>query len=146
METWSALAYLVAAICFIMALRGLSSPVTARNGLRFGVAGMAIAVATTLALPGVQSFGPILGAIALGGIIGAGGNVGGVAAGLLLRATGKPQFCFLVLGNSDKVARALGATGIRILVRVMGLLLVALAVQYFVNGLVDLDVIAKPLG
>ena len=54
--------------------------------------------------------------------------------------------CFLVLGNSDKVARALGDTGIRILVRVMGLLLVALAVQYFVNGLVDLDVIAKPLG
>ena len=54
--------------------------------------------------------------------------------------------CFLVLGNSDKVARALGATGIRILVRVMGLLLVALAVQYFVNGLVDLDVIRKPLG
>ena len=54
--------------------------------------------------------------------------------------------CFLVLGNSDRVARALGETGIRILVRVMGLLLVALAVQYFVNGLVDLDVIAKPLG
>ena len=32
------------------------------------------------------------------GIIGAGGNIGGVAAGLLLRATGKPQLCFLVLG------------------------------------------------
>ena len=32
------------------------------------------------------------------GIIGAGGNIGGVAAGLLLRATGQPQFCFLVLG------------------------------------------------
>jgi multiple antibiotic resistance protein len=52
--------------------------------------------------------------------------------------------CFLVLGNSDRVARALGETGIRILVRVMGLLLVALAVQYFVNGMVDLGVIAKP--
>ncbi len=54
--------------------------------------------------------------------------------------------CFLVLGNSDRVARALGETGIRILVRVMGLLLVALAVQYFVNGMVDLGVIAKPGG
>ena len=54
--------------------------------------------------------------------------------------------CFLVLGNSDKVAKALGETGIRILVRVMGLLLVALAVQYFVNGLVDLNVIVKPAG
>jgi multiple antibiotic resistance protein len=53
--------------------------------------------------------------------------------------------CYLVLGNSDRVARALGVTGIRILVRIMGLLLVALAVQYFVNGLVDLGVVAKPM-
>lgn len=52
--------------------------------------------------------------------------------------------CFLVLGNSDRVARALGQSGIRILVRVMGLLLVALAVQYFVNGMADLGVITKP--
>jgi multiple antibiotic resistance protein len=52
--------------------------------------------------------------------------------------------CYLVLGNSDKVARVMGETGIRILVRVMGLLLVALAVQYFVNGLADLGVIAHP--
>ncbi len=53
--------------------------------------------------------------------------------------------CYLVLGNSDRVARALGDTGIRILVRIMGLLLVALAVQYFVNGMADLGVISKPL-
>ncbi len=52
--------------------------------------------------------------------------------------------CWGVLGNSDRVATALGKTGIRILVRVMGLLLVALAVQYFVNGMVDLGVLAKP--
>ena len=52
--------------------------------------------------------------------------------------------CFLVLGSAVRVARALGETGIRILVRIMGLLLVALAVQNFVNGLVDLGVIAKP--
>ena len=51
--------------------------------------------------------------------------------------------CGVILGNSDRVARALGDTGIRILVRIMGLLLVALAVQYFVNGLVDLGVIAR---
>jgi multiple antibiotic resistance protein len=53
--------------------------------------------------------------------------------------------CFLVLGNSHVVARVLGETGIRILVRVMGLLLVALAAQYFVNGLADLGVIARPV-
>jgi NAD(P) transhydrogenase subunit beta len=70
-ETWSALAYLVAAVCFIMALRGLSSPVTARNGLRFGVGGMVVAVATTLALPSVVSFIPIVIAIVIGGAIGA---------------------------------------------------------------------------
>ncbi len=52
--------------------------------------------------------------------------------------------CYLVLGNSDRVATMLGDTGIRILVRIMGLLLVALAVQYFVNGMVDLGMVAKP--
>ncbi len=51
---------------------------------------------------------------------------------------------YVVLGNSDKVSRMLGDTGIRILVRIMGLLLVALAVQYFVNGMVDLGVISRP--
>ena len=51
--------------------------------------------------------------------------------------------CFLVLGSAARVARILGETGIRILVRIMGLLLVALAVQYFVNGLQDLGVIAR---
>lgn len=51
---------------------------------------------------------------------------------------------YLVLGHSDRVAVVLGETGIRILVRIMGLLLVALAVQYFVNGMVDLGVVAKP--
>lgn len=53
--------------------------------------------------------------------------------------------CYLVLGHSDRVARVLGDTGIRILVRIMGLLLVALAAQYFVNGLADLGVIAHPV-
>ena len=52
--------------------------------------------------------------------------------------------CYLVLGYSDKVVRLLGQTGIRILVRVMGLLLVALAAQYFVNGLADLGVFPHP--
>ena len=39
--------------------------------------------------------------------------------------------------------KVLGETGIRILVRIMGLLLVALAMQFFVNGLTDLGVIQK---
>jgi multiple antibiotic resistance protein len=51
--------------------------------------------------------------------------------------------CFVVLGSATRVARVLGETGIRILVRIMGLLLVALAVQYFVNGLQDLGALAR---
>ncbi len=54
--------------------------------------------------------------------------------------------CYLVLGSASRVARVLGDTGIRILIRVMGLLLVALAVQYFVNGLADLGVLSRPGG
>jgi H+-translocating NAD(P) transhydrogenase subunit beta len=45
---WVALAYLVAGVCFILALRGLSSPVSSQRGNRFGMIGMAIAVVTTL--------------------------------------------------------------------------------------------------
>ena len=45
---WVMLAYLVAGICFILALRGLSSPVSSRRGNRFGMFGMAVAVITTL--------------------------------------------------------------------------------------------------
>jgi len=43
----TALAYLVSAICFIMALRGLSSPETSRGGNRFGIAGMGLSHLTS---------------------------------------------------------------------------------------------------
>ncbi|MEA2934366.1 MAG: H+-translocating transhydrogenase subunit beta [Variibacter sp.] len=46
----AALLYLVSAILFILSLRGLSSPVTSRQGNLFGMIGMAIAIVTTLAL------------------------------------------------------------------------------------------------
>jgi NAD(P) transhydrogenase subunit beta len=45
---WVLLAYLIAGVCFILALRGLSSPESSRRGNRAGMIGMAIAVATTL--------------------------------------------------------------------------------------------------
>jgi NAD(P) transhydrogenase subunit beta len=45
---WVALAYLIAGVFFILALRGLSSPESSRRGNRFGIAGMTIAVVTTL--------------------------------------------------------------------------------------------------
>lgn len=66
-------------------------------------------------------------------------------AAILISIAVTALICYLVLGHSTIVARVLGDTGIRILVRVMGLLLVALAAQYFVNGLADLGVIAHPV-
>jgi NAD(P) transhydrogenase subunit beta len=68
-----ALWYLVAAVSFILALKGLSSPPTARRGNYLGIAGMAIAVAVTLALIYSHSKNvlPILGGMAVGGVIGA---------------------------------------------------------------------------
>jgi multiple antibiotic resistance protein len=48
---------------------------------------------------------------------------------------------YWVLAGASKVRAVLGETGIRILVRIMGLLLVALAMQFFVNGLTDLGII-----
>jgi NAD(P) transhydrogenase subunit beta len=44
------LLYLIASVCFIQPLKGLSNPKTARIGNTFGMAGMAIAILTTLAL------------------------------------------------------------------------------------------------
>src|SRR4051794_17698900 len=69
-ENLSALLYLVASICFIMALRGLSSPDTARAGNIYGIAGMAIAILTTLATPQVVSFWLIILGILIGGAVG----------------------------------------------------------------------------
>jgi NAD(P) transhydrogenase subunit beta len=70
----AALLYLVSGVLFIMALRGLSSPVSSRAGNRNGMIGMAIAVATTLWVGGVSdplTWGLIAGGILIGGGIGA---------------------------------------------------------------------------
>jgi proton-translocating NAD(P)+ transhydrogenase subunit beta len=66
----SALLYLVASVFFILALRGLSSPESARQGNIFGIVGMVIAVGTTLAMPGVVSYWLIVPGILIGGAIG----------------------------------------------------------------------------
>ncbi|MES2044104.1 MAG: NAD(P)(+) transhydrogenase (Re/Si-specific) subunit beta, partial [Pseudomonadota bacterium] len=76
---WAALAYLVAGVCFILALRGLSSPTSSQRGNRFGMIGMVLAVGTTLVthLPRIDATtidtttaGEILVAIAIGAAIG----------------------------------------------------------------------------
>ena len=50
---------------------------------------------------------------------------------------------YWVLAGAGRVRQVMGETGIRILVRIMGLLLVALAMQLFINGLTDLGVLTK---
>ena len=67
---WVPIAYLVSGVLFILALQGLSSPVSSRAGNRFGMAGMLIAVATTLVMLDVASLPEIGIAIAVGGVIG----------------------------------------------------------------------------
>jgi H+-translocating NAD(P) transhydrogenase subunit beta len=80
-ESWAMLAYLIAGVCFILALRGLSSPVTSQRGNRLGMVGMAIAVLTTLVThvpmaqvdvyaPDPTAIGEIMIAIAIGAVIG----------------------------------------------------------------------------
>ncbi len=82
----TAVFYLVAAILFILALRGLSHPTTSRAGNRFGMIGMAIAILATLAHAGMAGIG--YGLIFLGLVIG--GSVG-VFVALRIQMTALPQ-------------------------------------------------------
>jgi len=68
------LAYLIASILVIFALKGLSSPDTSRRGNLFGMLGMGLAIAVTLQLDGIENYTWIFAAIGVGGLI------GGVAA------------------------------------------------------------------
>uniref|UniRef100_UPI00197FEFD3 NAD(P)(+) transhydrogenase (Re/Si-specific) subunit beta n=1 Tax=Paraburkholderia phosphatilytica TaxID=2282883 RepID=UPI00197FEFD3 len=75
------LLYLVASVCFIQALKGLSNPKTARTGNLFGMIGMAIAMLTTIALIVKEAallgsnlalgLGLLFAALVIGGAIGA---------------------------------------------------------------------------
>jgi NAD(P) transhydrogenase subunit beta len=70
----SSLLYLVSGVLFVLALRGLSSPETARQGNYFAMGGMLVAVVTTLAVMDTQTldtWGIIIGGIAIGGTLGA---------------------------------------------------------------------------
>ena len=70
MSNLSTVAYLVSSVLFIMSLRGLSHPTTARRGNFYGIIGMTIAILTTVANPGVLSYKEIGTAFVIGGLIG----------------------------------------------------------------------------
>ncbi|CCQ73499.1 NAD(P)(+) transhydrogenase (Re/Si-specific) subunit beta [Magnetospira sp. QH-2] len=84
MENITGFAYLASSVLFILALRGLSSPETARKGNLFGIIGMIIAVVTTLIQPGIISYWMII----VGMLIG--GSAGTVIA-LRIQMTALPQ-------------------------------------------------------
>ncbi len=67
---WAQLAYLVAAVCFILALKGLSSPKTARNGNLVGAFGAVLACVTVFFAENLDHLLPILIAIAVGTVVG----------------------------------------------------------------------------
>src|SRR6266567_4092539 len=70
----AALLYLVSGVLFILALRGLASPETARTGNRRGMIGMGLAILTTLAVTKVSdalTWSLVLGGLGIGGAIGA---------------------------------------------------------------------------
>jgi len=69
--TWTAILYLIAAVCFILALKGLSSPKTARRGNLIGAAGATIAVITVFLSSKLDNIPWILAAIAVGSAIAA---------------------------------------------------------------------------
>ncbi len=75
--SFAALLYLVAGALFIMALRGLSNPESARAGNTYGMIGMTIAVLTTLAIAAPTN--PLVWALIIGGIA-IGGGIGAFAA------------------------------------------------------------------
>jgi H+-translocating NAD(P) transhydrogenase subunit beta len=79
-----ALAYLVSAVLFILALKGLTHPASARRGNLYGMIGMAIAVAATLLGDEVRSYGFIIAGVAAGAVI-------GTIVALRIQMTAMPQ-------------------------------------------------------
>jgi NAD(P) transhydrogenase subunit beta len=84
-----AIAYLASAALFILGLKGLTHPASARRGNLFAMAGMAVAIAATLLHPAVQSYGWIVAGIAGGAAI-------GTVLALRIKMTAMPQLVALL--------------------------------------------------
>jgi H+-translocating NAD(P) transhydrogenase subunit beta len=88
---WTDLAYLVTIVAFILALRFLSSPATARRGNQIGAVGMAIAIAVTFAQKGMSYYWLIVLGMLIGGAFGA-------IAARRVKMTAMPQMVALFNG------------------------------------------------
>jgi NAD(P) transhydrogenase subunit beta len=96
-QTWVQLAYLAAAVCFILALKGLSSPKYARRGNLIGAFGAVLAVVVTLVAEPLDHMGLILLAIAIG-------TAFGVPAARTVAMTAMPQLVALFNGVGGAAA------------------------------------------
>lgn len=88
---WTAFLYLVAAVCFILALKGLGSPRTARRGNLIGALGAVIAMVVVFLSTELDNLALILGVIAVGTII-------AVPASRMVKMTQMPQLVALFNG------------------------------------------------
>jgi NAD(P) transhydrogenase subunit beta len=101
-RTWIDLAYLIAAICLVVAIKRLSHPRTARSGNLIGAAGMAIAVAATFAIEEIDTYWLMLTGIAVGSVI-------GVVSARMVRMTAMPQMVALFNGVGGGAAALIAA-------------------------------------
>ncbi|NUR63921.1 MAG: NAD(P)(+) transhydrogenase (Re/Si-specific) subunit beta [Catenulispora sp.] len=99
---WADTAYLIAGVCFILALKGLSAPRTARLGTLVGAAGAALAVIVALTTPHLKHLGLIVGAIVVGVAI-------GLPTARQVRMTAMPQLVALFNGVGGGAAALVAA-------------------------------------
>ena len=96
------ISYFVTAVLFIMGLKRMSSPVTARSGILWAGAGMAVATLVTFLYPGMSNYGLILPAILVGGVLAA-------WSGRRVAMTNMPQMIALYNGMGGGAAAAIAA-------------------------------------
>jgi NAD(P) transhydrogenase subunit beta len=94
--------YFVTAVLFIMGLKRMSSPVTARSGILWAGAGMAVATLVTFLYPGMSNYGLILPAMLVGGVLAA-------WSGRRVAMTNMPQMIALYNGMGGGAAAAIAA-------------------------------------
>ncbi|MBA3310123.1 MAG: NAD(P)(+) transhydrogenase (Re/Si-specific) subunit beta, partial [Nocardioidaceae bacterium] len=112
--TWAQLTYLAAAVCFILALKGLSSPKTARNGNLIGAFGAVLACATVFFAEDLDHLAPILVAIVVGTVV-------GVFGAQRVQMTQMPQLVALFNGVGGGAAALVALLELHDIVAVAGL-------------------------
>ncbi|HET9252109.1 MAG TPA: NAD(P)(+) transhydrogenase (Re/Si-specific) subunit beta [Candidatus Eisenbacteria bacterium] len=112
-KIWIDAAYLVASVLFILGIKGLSSPKTARRGNQMAAVGMLIAVVVTLLDRAILSYGLILAGIAVGGVI-------GTVAARTVTMTAMPQMVALFNGSGGGAAALVSSLEYRHLIETPG--------------------------